>query len=72
MTSVEGYSLALSSVESARPEIDVAALVRAYSPLLFRVAHSVLRSRTEAEDVVQDACWSTADRSPRCVTCAFG
>jgi RNA polymerase sigma-70 factor (ECF subfamily) len=28
--------------------------VSAYSALLFRVAHSVLRSRTEAEDVVQD------------------
>lgn len=55
MTSVEGYSLVLSSVESARPEIDLAALVRTYSPLLFRVAHSVLRSRAEAEDLVQDA-----------------
>jgi RNA polymerase sigma-70 factor (ECF subfamily) len=29
-------------------------MVDAYSTLLFRVAHSVLRSRTEAEDVVQD------------------
>ena len=31
------------------------ALVETYSALLFRVAHSVLRSRAEAEDVVQDA-----------------
>jgi RNA polymerase sigma-70 factor, ECF subfamily len=36
-------------------EADVAALVETYSALLFRVAHSVLRSRAEAEDVVQDA-----------------
>jgi len=53
MASVEGCSLALSSMESARSEIDPAALAT-YSSLLFRVAHSVLRSRAEAEDVVQD------------------
>jgi RNA polymerase sigma-70 factor, ECF subfamily len=44
----------LSSMEGARSEIDLAALVETYSSLLFRVAHSVLRSRNEAEDVVQD------------------
>jgi RNA polymerase sigma-70 factor (ECF subfamily) len=54
MSSIEGCSLALSSVESTRSEIDLADLVEAYSALLFRVAHSVLRSRAEAEDVVQD------------------
>ena len=54
MASVEGCSLALSSMESVRPETDLAALVETYSSLLFRVAHSVLRSRAEAEDVVQD------------------
>ena len=54
MASVEGYSLALSSIESAGSEIDLTALVETYSALLFRVAHSVLRSRAEAEDVVQD------------------
>jgi RNA polymerase sigma-70 factor (ECF subfamily) len=54
MASIEGCSLALSSIESARSEIDLAALVETYSSLLFRVAHSVLRSRAEAEDVVQD------------------
>src|SRR5580704_536038 len=54
MASIEGYSLALSTVESTRSEIDPAALVEIYSALLFRVAHSVLRSRPEAEDVVQD------------------
>jgi RNA polymerase sigma-70 factor (ECF subfamily) len=74
MASVEGCSLALSSIESAGIEdaegasaaavpgaraqaavsADVAALVETYSALLFRVAHSLLRSRAEAEDVVQD------------------
>jgi RNA polymerase sigma-70 factor (ECF subfamily) len=55
MASIEGCSLALSSIETARSEVDLAALVETYSALLFRVAHSVLRSRSEAEDVVQDA-----------------
>ena len=56
MSSVEGCSLALSSGTStdARSEVDLPAVVEAYSGLLFRVAHSVLRSRAEAEDVVQD------------------
>ncbi|SNT31309.1 RNA polymerase sigma-70 factor, ECF subfamily [Granulicella rosea] len=54
MASFEGHSLALGSMESARVEVDLAALVETYSALLFRVAHSVLRSRAEAEDVVQD------------------
>jgi RNA polymerase sigma-70 factor (ECF subfamily) len=54
MASVEGYGLALASMEDARSEIDLAALVETYSALLFRVAHSVLRSPAEAEDVVQD------------------
>ena len=54
MTSIEGCSLVLSSMESAGSEVDLAALVGTYSALLFRVAHSLLRSRTEAEDVVQD------------------
>lgn len=54
MASVEGCSLALSSIEGSRSEVDLAALVETYSSLLFRVAHSVLRSGAEAEDVVQD------------------
>lgn len=54
-----GSSLALGlasgeSVESAQPDVDVAALVAAYSGLLYRVAHSVVRSPAEAEDVVQE------------------
>jgi RNA polymerase sigma-70 factor, ECF subfamily len=54
MTSVEGYSLALSTVAGSRSEINPAVLVETYSTLLFRVAYSILRSQAEAEDVVQD------------------
>ena len=54
MASVEGCSLALSSMEGSRSEVDLADLVETYSVLLFRVIHSVLRSRAEAEDAVQD------------------
>jgi RNA polymerase sigma-70 factor (ECF subfamily) len=54
MTSIEACSLGLFATEDARSEIDLAALVQTYSALLFRVVHSVLRSRSEAEDVVQD------------------
>jgi RNA polymerase sigma-70 factor, ECF subfamily len=54
MASIEECSLVLSSMEGARSEIDLAALVETHSTLLFRVAYSVLRSRAEAEDVVQD------------------
>jgi RNA polymerase sigma-70 factor (ECF subfamily) len=54
MSSIEECSLTLSSMEMARSEIDLADLVETYSALLFRIAHSVLRSPTEAEDVVQD------------------
>jgi len=57
MASIEGCSLASFSIEAERPEIspaDLASLVESYSALLFRVAHSVLRSRAEAEDVVQE------------------
>jgi RNA polymerase sigma-70 factor, ECF subfamily len=54
MASTEGCSLALSFIEDAPSAVDLAALVDTYSTLLFRIANSVLRSRTEAEDVVQD------------------
>ncbi|HTH53893.1 MAG TPA: sigma-70 family RNA polymerase sigma factor, partial [Edaphobacter sp.] len=54
MASIEEYSLVLSSIKSAGSEIDLTALVETYSALLFRVAYSMLRSRAEAEDVVQD------------------
>lgn len=42
------------AVEAAEEEADLAAIACAYSPLLFRVAHAVVRNRAEAEDVVQD------------------
>ncbi len=54
MASIEECSLVLSSTENVRSETDLAALVETYSALLFRIAHSILRSRPEAEDVVQD------------------
>ncbi len=54
MASTEGCSLALSFIEDAPTAVDLPALVDTYSTLLFRIANSVLRSRTEAEDVVQD------------------
>ncbi len=55
MTSFEDCSLAIPQQQTARAEINVADLVAEHSALLFRVAHSVLRSRSDAEDVVQDA-----------------
>jgi RNA polymerase sigma-70 factor (ECF subfamily) len=54
MASIAGGSLISFATESAQPEVDLAALVETHTRLLFRVAHSVLRSRAEAEDVVQD------------------
>ncbi len=59
MTSVEDYGLRIPRdtvlrETTAAAEVDLAGLVREYSALLFRVAHSVLRSRAEAEDAVQD------------------
>ncbi len=46
--------MALAPTRAARSEIDLTALVDAHAALLFRVAHSVLRNRAEAEDTVQD------------------
>ena len=39
---------------AARSELDLAALAETYATLLFRVAHSLLRRRAEAEATVQD------------------
>ena len=47
--------MVLASTHSAGSATDLTALVETYSALLFRVAHSILRNRAEAEDVVQDA-----------------
>jgi RNA polymerase sigma-70 factor (ECF subfamily) len=55
MTSIEGCSPVLFSTEDTRSEVDLVALVETHAALLFRVAYSVLRSRAEAEDTVQDA-----------------
>ena len=54
MTHAEGYDLVFGMREGTRAEVDVAALVHRHAALLFRVAHSVVRNRHEAEDVVQD------------------
>ena len=54
MTSIEECSLVFPITSAARSELDLAALAETYAGLLFRVAHSVLRSRSEAEDTVQD------------------
>jgi len=43
-----------SAVDRVDAEPDLAALVRDHSPLLYRVALSLLRNPAEAEDVVQD------------------
>jgi RNA polymerase sigma-70 factor (ECF subfamily) len=54
MASFEESLALLSSIKSAESEIDLAALVETHSALLFRVAHGLLHSHAEAEDVVQD------------------
>ena len=57
MTAIEGLVLSpvnSTRAETARPVVDLATLAETYSAQLFRVAHSVLRGRAEAEDVVQD------------------
>lgn len=54
MTSLEGIRLAFEVAQTREAAVDIAALVSAHSALLFRVAFSILRSRAEAEDVVQD------------------
>jgi RNA polymerase sigma-70 factor (ECF subfamily) len=51
---IEDCSLALPALPNARVETDLAALVDTYAPLLFRVAHALLRNPAEAEDAVQD------------------
>ena len=54
MTSIEELSVVFPLSESAASAIDLTALVETYASLLFRVAHSLLRSPAEAEDCVQD------------------
>lgn len=54
MDAIGEQSLSLFSAERVLAELDLAALVRDYSGLLYRVALSLLRNTAEAEDVVQD------------------
>jgi RNA polymerase sigma-70 factor (ECF subfamily) len=68
MAPIEGCGLALYSAEGARSEFDLTALAETYSGLLFRVAYSVLRSRAEAEDVVQDVFVRILKLSPDLLT----
>jgi len=59
---IEVFSLALpldgphtdEARSEDRPAVVLADLVHTYSPLLFRVANSILRNPAEAEDVAQD------------------
>jgi RNA polymerase sigma-70 factor (ECF subfamily) len=68
MAPIEGCGLALYSAEGARSEFNLTALAETYSGLLFRVAYSVLRSRAEAEDVVQDVFVRILKLSPDLLT----
>lgn len=54
MNAIGEQSLPWLSAEKVSAEPDLTALVHEYSGLLYRVALSILRSPTEAEDVVQD------------------
>ncbi len=51
---MERRSLLSQTDDRAHPQVDIATLVPTYSPLLFRVAFSILRSPQESEDVVQE------------------
>jgi RNA polymerase sigma-70 factor (ECF subfamily) len=59
---MESFSLVLPRTQASAPDtltgaatqLDLATLVATYSTILFRVAHSILRNPSEAEDVVQD------------------
>ena len=67
MASIEGSVLAFAEISGAREEVDLASLVETYAGLLFRVAHSILRSRSEAEDVVQDVFVRVVERKHKLV-----
>ena len=54
MAAIEVLGLRWFAVEASKAEFDVAALVSSYSEVLYRVAFSILRNPTEAEDTVQD------------------
>jgi RNA polymerase sigma-70 factor (ECF subfamily) len=54
MNAIGEQSLPWFSADRVDAEPDLSRLVRDYSPLLYRVALSLLRNPAEAEDVVQD------------------
>lgn len=54
-TAIGDLSLGWLKAESVSDAPDITALVAAFSGLLYRVAFSVLRTPTEAEDVVQES-----------------
>ncbi len=54
MAAIGEQSLQWFAAEREVAEPDLPALVREHSPLLFRVALSVVRNSAEAEDIVQD------------------
>jgi RNA polymerase sigma-70 factor (ECF subfamily) len=51
---IEELHLPLPGIRTIEATLDLPGLVATYSTLIFRVAHSVVRNRAEAEDVVQD------------------
>jgi RNA polymerase sigma-70 factor (ECF subfamily) len=53
ITATGDYRLILTQQHSTA-EVELGGLVEDYGPLLFRVAYAILRSRSDAEDVVQD------------------
>src|SRR3569833_2397735 len=55
MNTVGDQSLTVFSAERVLAGPDLAAMVRDYSGLMYRVALSLVRNAAEAEDVVQDA-----------------
>jgi RNA polymerase sigma-70 factor (ECF subfamily) len=57
MATAEGRLLRWNEVaanNSAAKQVDISVLSTAYSPILYRVAFSVLRNAVDAEDVVQE------------------
>jgi RNA polymerase sigma-70 factor (ECF subfamily) len=52
---VLGLTIPAATSKSAQADaVDIGQLVHTYSAVLFRVAHSILRNRSEADDVVQE------------------
>jgi RNA polymerase sigma-70 factor (ECF subfamily) len=65
MAAIEVMGLGWSAAEATASKADVAALVREYSAVMYRVAFSILRNAAEAEDAVQDAFLRVVQRPER-------